>query len=465
MRRHRDFDVIRTPLGRRTSSRRRVRSTRPVVEFLEGRELLSVTAISAIQQYGAPSLVAIDGSGNVFYNYVVFTGTTPGWSGWSAVPGGVDAVAVSTGTGLVGPISRPYIFLLNTAGDVFFNFQYNTAEWAGWNEVGASVGATAISSAVLPIANQPYVVAIDSLKDIDISSLNSTGWSGWSTVAAGADAVAISTGYLQVSTSPTIFEPYIFELNSSGNVEYTQRSTDGTWSTLSPVGNDLSATAISSQSLQNSPVVFAVTPSGSIYSNTGSVADPVVSSGSSPAKTAVKVDSQARTARKPGHSPAAGVSAHKPAAQLVHHSKKDVRARSRIKKATSTSNVTSTTVSWEGWSLVGIGSANTPAVATTSIVAVSTNYVFSLNVSGQAYSSYGTAGLWSNWSSLGSLATGVTATSIAAAGPPAGSSFTFTMGAGGLPFAFAIGTDGNVYWLGQTAWVTWGTWASLGSPT
>ena len=33
------------------------------------------------------------------------------------------------------------------------------------------------------------------------------------------------------------------------------------------------------------------------------------------------------------------------------------------------------------------------------------------------------------------------------------------------PFAFAIGTDGNVYLIDQTSWATWGPWTNLGTPS
>jgi hypothetical protein len=443
-----------------------VRYTRPYVEFLEGRELLTVAAISTIQQYGIPSVVAIDGSGNVSYNYVTgVSGGTLDWSGWNAVPGGVDATAVSTGTVLVGTVTRPYIFVLNTAGDVFFNYQFNLGDWVGWTQVGASVGATAISSGVLPVANQPYVVAIDSSKNIDISYMNANGsWSGWSTVAADAGATAISTGFLQASTSPAIYEPYVIELDSSSHVEYAQSNTSRTWSTLSPVGNDLTATAISALSLGNSPQVFAVTASGSVYSNTGNLTDPAGSIASSRTQAAVNTRSLLRTGNKQRHEPATAKSNHKISVRVLQHPKSHVRARtSRSEPATSAS----TSVAWAGWSLVGAGPNATPAAATSSVVAVATNYIFAINGAGQPYSTFGTAGLWSHWSSLGSLAAGVTATAIAGIGPPAGSSFGASTpnSIGGLPVAIAIGTDGNVYWVGQTGWATWGTWANLGAPS
>jgi hypothetical protein len=458
------FNLRRKSAGHRLPARSRSRSTRPVVESLEGRQLLTTAAISGIQQYGVPSVVAIDGSGNVSYDFLIGTSPTgPVWSGWGAVPGGVNAVAVSTGTVLVDGVSRPYIFMLNSAGDVLYNYQTDTEQWTGWNVVGVNVGATVISSGVIPIVNQPYVVAIDASNNIDISQLNANGtWSGWSTAVVNAGATAISTDFLQVSASPAIYEPYVFELNSSGQVQYAERNTDGSWSASVPVGNDLTATSISALSLGNAPQVFAVGTNGNIYSNTGSV-NPVVSSVVSTSAAAVTATSVIRGVRKNGHEPPAATPRHKPLARVVHHPKKEVRTRLRAAPATSPS----TNVSWSGWTLVGVGSSATPATATSTQVTVSTNYVFSINSSGQAYSAFGTSGLWSTWAGLGGVASGVAATSISGVGPPGGSSFGFATAnsSGGLPIVFAIGSDGNVYWIGQTAWATWGTWTNLGAPT
>ena len=96
-----------------------------------------------------------------------------------------------------------------------------------------------------------------------------------------------------------------------------------------------------------------------------------------------------------------------------------------------------------------------PASAVANSAVVSNYDIYDLMVTntGQLYSSYGIYGHWSLWLPLGSLATGVSAESLSVTSDP-----------GSAPFAFAVGTDGNVYWNDQPSWATWSTFASLGAP-
>lgn len=469
MKRFGKLGFVHKPRGAGISGRRRPRRTKPVVERLEGRQLLTTAQISAIEQYGVPSVVAIDGSGTVFYNFLEQTTAGTGWSGWNAVPGGVDAAAVTTGTIVVDAVQRPYIFVLNSAGDVFFNFQNSSDDWNGWTQVGASIGATAISTGVIPVANQPYVVAIDSAGNVDISSMNADGtWSGWSTVTLNAGAREISAGLIPVSTTPTVYEPYVFELNSSSQLVYTERTTAGSWSTLSNVGNNIDAASIAALTLGNSPQVVAIGSNGSIYSNTGTiVTDPAGSTSATP-QAVLDTKTVVRDGRTKGHAPLAARTAPKVSVRVGPRARRNERARAHANSSTnaSTSATTTSSVSWSGWSLVGNGSSGVPATGDSAILAVATNYVFSINTAGQPYSTFGTAGLWSQWTTLNSLADAVSATSIVATGPPGGSSLGFTTptAVGGLPFAFAIGTDGNVYVNQQSSWAVWEDWTSLGAP-
>lgn len=227
------LDLRRPTVDRHPNRPHRRRSSKPEIELLEDRRLLTLPAISAVQQYGIPSVLAIDSSGNVSYNFLEDVNGEPQWAGWSLIPGGVGATAISTGTVLVGALSEPYVFLLNSAGTVSYNFLNNSDQWNGWVQVGTDIGATAISSGVLPIVSQPFVFAIDSSQNIEFNYESSSGaFSQWSTIASGAAATAISSGFIQATASPVAFEPYVFAPNSSGNVEYTQRDIGGTWMLL-----------------------------------------------------------------------------------------------------------------------------------------------------------------------------------------------------------------------------------------
>ncbi len=367
---------------------RRRREFKPVGESLEGRSLLAAaSAISAVTQYGVPSVFAIGSTGNVSYNFLTVVNGMTQWDGWNLVPGGVGATSISTGTVLAKPSAflRPYVFLVNGGNNIYYNTINSTGNFSGWTPVGVNVGAVSISTGVIPITNNPYVVMINGGQNIYFNSQLSNGaWAGWSQVAVNVGAVQVSTGVIQTSLTPAVYEPYVAMMNSGQNVYYTVRNLNGTWSTWSPVGVGVGALSISATTIANRPNVSMLNGGGNAYINTQS------SSGS-----------------------------------------------------------------WLGWSPVGAGtgSAATPAVALSAIVADYNNYEFALNGSGQLYSAFGVYGHWSAWFGLGPLATGVNATA-----------FTATAAPTTAPFVFAIGTDGNVYWIDQSAWATWTQFASLGAP-
>ena len=116
-------------------------------------------------------------------------------------------------------------------------------------------------------------------------------------------------------------------------------------------------------------------------------------------------------------------------------------------------NTQSKSGSWLGWSPVGMGTGSgaTPAASSLAIVSSFNNYEFASNSSGQLYSTFGIYGHWSTWFSLQSLPTNVPAVA-----------FTATSAPNNVPFVFAIGSDGNVYWADQINWATWSSFlASL----
>ncbi len=340
--------------------------------------------VSAVEQYGVPSVFAIDKSGTVSYDFLTLTTSgQPVWNGWVPISGGVGATSISTGTVLVTPNLQPYVFLLNSQNDVYYNYVNGSENWNGWSPVGVGVGAEAISSGVIPIANEPYVVMINGNNDVFYNyQLAGGSWAGWSVVGVHVGALSVSTGVVQVSKAPAIYEPYVFMINGLNDVFYKIRNTNGSWSGWSPVGIGVGAAAISAITLRNQPFVSMQNGAGGIFLN--------------------------------GENPNG---------------------------------------SWLGWSLVGMGVAPGPVVEMSAVVSDSGINEFALSGSGQVYSSYGIFGHWNAWIGLGSLATGVNAESLSVASESSTA-----------PFAFAVGSDGNVYWNDQPSWATWSTWASLGAP-
>lgn len=380
------FSLRRKSSGGRGAPVGRRREFKPVSEPLEGRELLAAAiAVSAVQQYGIPSVFAIGSTGNVNYNYLTIGNGQTQWNGWNVVPGGVGATSISTGTVLTSGIPRPFVFLVNGAQNVYYNTSNGGSSFTGWSPVGVGVGATSISTGALPITNTPYVVMINGNHDVYYNSQLSNGsWAGWAPVGLSVGAVSVSTGAIQSSLAPTVYEPYVFMMNTARDVYYKARNLNGSWSNWSPVGVGVGAASISATTIFNKPNVSMLNTAGNIY-----------------------INAQAQ----PG--------------------------------------------SWLGWSPVGGGSGSgaTPAVAALAILSSFNNYEFALNTSGRLFSAFGIYGRWSTWFPLNSLPSGVTAVA-----------FTATAAPTNVPFAFAIGTDGNVYWADQTGWASWSTFASLGAP-
>ena len=282
-------------------------------------------------------------------------------------------------------VPRPYVFMVDIAGDVSYNAINTGGTFNGWTPVGTNVDAVSISSGTLPIKNTPFVMMINGSDNIYYNSRSSSGvWTGWYPVGVNVGATSIATGVVMTSLSPTIYEPYVFMTNTAHNVYYSVRQTSGSWSTWSPVGINVGAVSISATTVSNKPSVTMLNTAGDVWMNAQS---------------------------KPG--------------------------------------------SWLGWSPVGMGTGSgaTPADASTTIVSSFNNYEFALNPAGQLFSTFGIYGHWSEWGPLKSLPSGVTSVAITATSAPTT-----------IPFAFTIGTDGNVYWADQVSWATWSSFASLGAP-
>ena len=179
----------------RSAPARRQREFKPVAHHLEGRELLAVPAVlSAVVQYGIPSVFAIGSTGNVSYNFLTVQNGQAGWDGFNLVsgglPGGVPATAISGGTVLVTPFERPNVFAVNASANIYYDSMNSTGSFNGWSPVGINVGAVSISTGVLPISNSPFVVMINGDNNIFYNSQMSNGaWAGWTPVGVNVGAV------------------------------------------------------------------------------------------------------------------------------------------------------------------------------------------------------------------------------------------------------------------------------------
>ena len=110
--------------------------------------------------------------------------------------------------------------------------------------------------------------------------------------------------------------------------------------------------------------------------------------------------------------------------------------------------------SWLGWASVGAGASPGPAVAMSAVVSDFGINEFALNRCWPA--------LFDLWDQL---RTGTHGSAWAALRAGVNARVTFRcLNPATAPFAFAVGTDGNVYWNDQPSWATWSTWASLGAP-
>ncbi len=380
------FDRPQSYRTARPAGRHRRRSARPAVEVLEDRWLLAASSVSAIQQYGVPSVFAIGGSGLISYNFLTLVNGQAAWNGWTQIAGGVEAKSISTGTVLVSGVVRPYVFAVTTSNDIVYNAQNSSGNWNGWTTVGSNVGATTIASGLIPIMNAPYVVMTNTAQNVYYNYQTPGGsWAGWSPVGVNVGGTQIATGVIRPSTASALYEPYVFMINGNNDVFYKIRSPNGSWGSWSAVGLNVGAASISAVTLSNRPYVSMLNGAGSMFVNFR------LSNGA-----------------------------------------------------------------WAGWSPVGagFGSGATPATAMASVTSDFSIYDLAINGPGQVNSTFGNYGTWSTWFAVGALPTGVTATSISVTSAP-----------NTAPFAFAIGTDQNVYWIDQTSWATWSEWASLGAPT
>jgi hypothetical protein len=373
--------------GQRSKTQRR-RDFKPATEPLEGRDLpAAAIALSAVQQFGVPSVFGLGSTGNVSYNFLRIVNGSPQWNGWTQVPGGVGATSISSGAALMAgsTVPLPYVFLVNSAQNVYYNSMNSSGNFNGFTPVGVNVGAVSISTGTVPITNKPFVVMINGNGDIYSNiQLSNGSWAGWTPVGVSVGAVSVSTGVIRTSLSPTIYEPYVFMTNTAQDVYYSVRQKSGSWSRWSAVGVGVGAVSISATTISNKPTVSMLNTAGNIYINTPS---------------------------KPG--------------------------------------------SWLGWLPVGTGTGSgaTPANAQTAIISSFNNYEFALNSTSQLYSTFGIYGHWNAWFPLASLPSGVSTVA-----------FTATSGPTTVPFVFAIGTDGNVYWADQLSWANWSAFASLGAP-
>jgi hypothetical protein len=362
---------LRTLRAGRRSIKGRRRDFKPATEPLERKQLLAAAiAVSALHQYGIPSVFAIGSTGNLSYNFLTVSTGQLAWNGWSQIPlpGGIPATSISSGTvqTVTSPIPRPYVFMVNSAQDIYYNMANSSGNFSGWAPVGLNVGAVSISSGALPITNTPFVVMINGNHDIYYNSQLSDGaWAGWTPVGVNVGAVSITTGIYQPTLSPAFYEPYVFMTNTAHDVYFKARQANGSWSNWSAVGVNVGAVSISATTISNKPTVSMLNTAGNIY-----------------------INSQAAPGSWLGWS-------------LVG---------------------------------AGTGSGATPALGSLAIPSSFNIYEFALNSSGAQFSTYGIYGHWSSWFPLESLPSGVSAVALAATSAPTGSPFVFAIGTDGIVY-------------------------------
>ena len=332
----------------------------------------------------------------------------------------------------------PSVFAIGSTGNVSYNFltvANGITQWNGWAQVPGGVGATSIATGTVLTSGviRPNIFMINSAQNVYYNSTNSSGnFNGWSPVGIDVGAVSISTG-----TIPIVNTPYVVMINGNKDVYYNSQLSNGTWAGWTPVGVGVGAVSAVTGVIQTSaapafyePYVFMMNTAQDVYFK---VRSPNGSWGNwSPVGVGVGAVSISAT-----------TNANSPAVSLLNTAGNIyINARSR-------------SGSWLGWSPVGAGSGSgaTPAVSSLAIVSSFNNYEFALNPTGTLYSSYGVYGRWTTWFIAGTLPTGVAAVA-----------FSATSAGTTTPFAFAIGTDGNVYWADQTSWAKWSSFASLGAP-
>ena len=131
-----------------------VASSSRLPSFSRGARLLAAaTAISAVAAavWHSVAVFAIGSTGNV--NLLPHVGERAvQWAGWTLVPGGLGATAISSGSVLASPSSllRPYVVLINRGENIYYNAINSTGTFGGWTPVGINVGAVSISTGVIP---------------------------------------------------------------------------------------------------------------------------------------------------------------------------------------------------------------------------------------------------------------------------------------------------------------------------
>lgn len=248
------------------SGRRRDRAARFVVETLESREMLTGGMLAAVNQYGLPSQFLLSPGGSVYYNSI--NTSTGKWNGWVALGISLGGERISAGTFLDSATTQPYVDLLNSSGDVYFNSLQSSGTFSGFSPVSVGAGLTQISTETLPIYNAPFVFATNTRGDVFYTQRSSTGaWTGLSPVGIGVGARSLAAGAVQLNASPLSFEPYLFMLNGAGNVYFTERSVSGSWTPWSAVGVGVGGRSISSIVLDNTPMVTMVNGANNVYTN------------------------------------------------------------------------------------------------------------------------------------------------------------------------------------------------------
>ncbi len=351
-----------------------------------------------------------------------------------------DLPAAAIALAPVQQLGLPSIFAVGATGNVSYNFltlSNGAPVWNGWVSVPGGVSATAISSGTVLMSGttvpRPFTFTVDTAGDVLYNAINTSGvFNGWTPVSTNLDAVSISSGVVPIKNLP-----FVVMINGSDNIYYSSQSSGGGFTSWYPVGLNVGATSIATGVVMTSlsptiyqPYVFMTNTAHNVYYSVRQT------NGSWSRWSPVGINVGAVSI-------SATTFSNKPSVTMLNTAGAVwINSQSKPGK-------------WLGWSPVGLGTGSgaTPANASTTIASSFNNYEFALNPAGQLFSTFGFYGHWSAWGPLKSLPTGVSSVAI-----------TATSAATSAPFAFTIGTDGNVYWADQVAWATWSSFASLGAP-
>ena len=215
-----------------------------------------------------PYVFMVTGSQSVYFNQINSSGNFSGWT-----PVGIDVGAVSISTGTIPITNSPYVVMVNANHDVYYNSRLSNGLWSGWSPVGVGVGAVSVTTGVMhtslaPTFYEPYVFMMNTARNVYYKVRNVNGtWGNWS-------RVGINVGAVSISATTILNKPTVTMLNTAGNVYINAQAKPGSWLGWSPVGagSGSGATpAVASQAIVSSfnNYELAINTSGQLFSTFG----------------------------------------------------------------------------------------------------------------------------------------------------------------------------------------------------